>query len=123
MSRWATKLILVIYGLSIMSTSLLNTSHEVLHYFKNTIHHHAHHEHHHVKDHHSFLNKDVSPQDFNSQTSIIINIHFIFFEQSTSYGFELSDQIKFQLLHIVAKLHCGYVNPLLDPPLVQVATT
>ncbi|MBA4057260.1 MAG: hypothetical protein C0490_21280 [Marivirga sp.] len=117
MYRSLTKLLLVIYGLSVISNSLLDASHEVLHCLRNAIHHHEHLEHHHIHDHHAFLKKDAQLQVYDSETNLPILSYFIFFENFRVFDLLFADQITFQAVEIITRVHCGYTTLLLDPPL------
>lgn len=79
--RLFAKLILLIYGLSIAGYVLLDAVHEVLHQFKNNIHHHEHdhhhaHDHHHVEDHHG-----ASALEEDENTSLVIYYFHLFFQR------------------------------------------
>lgn len=77
--RLPTISLIVIYGAAILSFSMWEAGHTVLHAFKNSIHHHTHSHHHEANDHHALLTADDSNAD-NVSTVSSINCYFLFFE-------------------------------------------
>lgn len=118
MFRSATRLLLVIYGLSVISNSFLDAGHEMFHYFKSTIHHHEHHKHHHIRDHHVLPENHVDTQDRDSEINLTLLGYLVFFEDRNVYDLPLSMEIKFQPRTIIARAHSGYTTPPLTPPLL-----
>jgi hypothetical protein len=117
MLRSATRLLLIIYGLSVMSNSFLDAGHEVLHYFKNAIHHHEHHDHHHVRDHHIAGEPDVQIEDALSEINLTIFSCLVFCENAILYDLPLSTQTGYQHHSMIAKARYGYPTPPFAPPL------
>jgi hypothetical protein len=117
MYRSVTKLLLVIYGFSIISNSVFDAGHEVLHYFKNSIHHHDHDKSHHVREHHILLEKDLHPGDSDSELNLTILSCLVFCEDFSVYDLPFFVHIRHQPHTIIARAHCGYATPPLAPPL------
>lgn len=89
--RVFAKLILLIYGLSIAGYVLLDASHEVLHQFKNSIHHHEHdhhHSHHHIDDH------QVLPEDTDDSRNIVIYYFHLFFQNGEVPSLQTTEESK-----------------------------
>lgn len=90
--RLFAKLILLIYGLSIAGYVLLDGVHEVLHQFKNNIHHHEH-DHHHSHDHHHHVeDHHVVPTAAASEESPTVVIYYfhLFFQNVEKLTFPLT---------------------------------
>lgn len=116
MYRLVTKLLLVIYSFSIINNSFFEAGHEVLHYFKNTIHHHDHDKDHHFREHHILLEKDVHAGDSDSEINVTILSYLVFYEDFSAYDLPLSVHIRNKTHTITARAHCGYETPPLAPP-------
>jgi hypothetical protein len=74
-----TKILLLVYGLSIMGNSFMEVGHEALHCIKNTLHHHDHQHHHSVEDHHvNFDAKDSVDSEIAAMSDLCS--FFLYFE-------------------------------------------
>lgn len=67
-----------IYGISILSFSLLEVGHALMHTLKTSIHHHAHSHTHSLHDHDTIIPDDSGSDDVDSIR--ILNFFFLFFE-------------------------------------------
>lgn len=74
-------LLIIVYGISILGFSILETGHAVLHVFKNSIHYHAHGHHHAAEDHKVLVTSDESSDA--DTDSIGIGCYFLFFDNLT----------------------------------------
>lgn len=79
--RRLTISLIIIYGASILSFSLLEVAHEMIHIFRNSIHHHAHSHHHTLHDHDVLINAGDSADNTNSVPAV--NCYFLFYENYT----------------------------------------
>ncbi len=80
--RHVTILLLIIYGTALLSFSLWETGHSILHAFKSSLHHHANGHHHKAQDHHGMIVVDHSNTD-DPNLIYSTNCYFIFFEVCT----------------------------------------
>lgn len=80
--RHVTISLLVVYGTAILSFSLWETGHSILHAFKNSFHHHADDHHHKAQDHHGMIVVDHSNTD-DPDLIYSTNCYFLFFEVRT----------------------------------------
>lgn len=111
--RLFAKLILLIYGLSIAGYVLLDATHEVLHQFKNNLHHahnhdnhHHSHSHHHVEDHHVTSGGSGQKAD----TNIVIYYFHLFFQRIAAHTFPLSIERSWQ-----QAVELSFENPVFPP--------
>ena len=118
MSHTLTKLLLLIYGLSIISNGVMDLGHEVLHQFKNNIHSHEHTDHHHIHDHNTLLKTDTQHHASDTKTSVPIYSFFLFFEASLNFTPALNSNVASISSELITKIHCGYITPLTPPPLL-----
>lgn len=91
--RVFAKLILLIYGLSIAGYVLLDATHEVLHQFKNSIHHHEH-DHHHSHSHHHIDDHQVMPEDTDGSKNIVIYYFHLFFQNVEVPSLQTTEESK-----------------------------
>ena len=75
-ARVVTKLLILIYGLSITGFGIMEFGHEIAHIIKNRIHHHEA-DHHHALVDHDLKSQDVQADD---DTTLPLSCSFLFFE-------------------------------------------
>ena len=75
-----TKILLLIYGLSIVGNSFMEVGHDVLHRIENTFHHHGHEHYHSVEDHHVNLDAEDSAKNDIEAMSDLCSF-FLYFEK------------------------------------------
>lgn len=73
------KVLLLIYGLSIMGGSAMEVGHGVLHHIENAFHHRHHNHHHSMEDHHINLDAVDSSGNGTAATSDLCS-YFLYFE-------------------------------------------
>ncbi len=118
MNTALAKLLILIYGLSITGYSLLDGGHEILHSFKNALHHHEvdHHHGHDVNDHHTIFTQ--GDEDSASITdSIEIFGFLLFYHSPTDYLIFKSDSNN-SFIGLFKKLPTLSQAPLTPPPLI-----
>lgn len=116
MIRALTKLLLLIYGLSIVSYGVMDLGHEVLHQVKNNIHSHEHTDHHHIHDHNALLKMDTQHPVSDTEASVPIYSYFLFFEPGLNFTPTWNSEETSVSSELITKLHCGYATPLTLPP-------
>ena len=114
-----TKLLLIIYSLSIISHGVMDLGHEALHQVKNNIHSHEHTDHHHIHDHNALLKTDTSHNNISdTETSVPIYCYFLFFAPSPNFTPEWNSNVTSVSSELITKLHRGYITLLTPPPLL-----
>jgi len=112
-----TRLLVLIYGLTTVSNSVMDLGHELLHNIRNSIHHHDHDEHHHLHDHHITLKTAIHDETADSETDTVIYSYFLYFETSPHLALGINRINTYPLCSAYLKTHWGYVTPLTPPPL------
>jgi hypothetical protein len=79
--RGYTLLLIVIYGITILSFSLLEAGHSLFHTVKNSIHDHNHGHHHGMGDHTTVISVDDTDAP-DTDSSNQISCYFLFFEKN-----------------------------------------
>src|SRR5688572_29886829 len=74
-----TKVLLLLYSLSIMGGSFMEVGHGVLHRIENAFHHHSHGHHHSLEDHHNSFDALGSSENDTAATSELCS-YFLYFE-------------------------------------------
>mgnify|MGYP003580134667 CR=1 FL=1 len=104
--------LLFIYGAAILSFSVWEVGHSILHAFKNSGHHHTHGHHHKAQDHHAMIAVDHSNDDPGVVNSI--TCYFLFFEVCT-LALEWPNILRQQFSQTEPKL-LKAICPFFDPP-------
>ena len=91
--RRVTISLIFIYGASILSFSVLEAGHSILHIYKNSIHHHDHSYHHVASDHH-IINSSENPDASDTDSISPTHCYLLFFEANVKLlnGFNLEGQ-------------------------------
>ena len=121
MNAVLTKLLILIYGLSITGYVLLEGGHEILHAFKSTLHQHEvdhHHGHaHNVNDHHTVFTSDDEQNVTTLNDSIKIFGFFLFYQVPVNYSACKTDKNS-NVNGLFKKLLTLAHAPLTRPPLI-----
>lgn len=117
MIRALTKLLLLIYGLSIVGNGSMDLGHTFLHQFRNNIHHHEHSSHHKIHDHKILMQASGQHHAAETETSSPIYSYFLFFERNLSFILKCDGTVVNVSGEPVTTTHCAYVTPLTPPPL------
>lgn len=115
--RSVTKILLLIYGLSIMGGSFMEVAHEILHRVENTLHHHRHEHHHSVEDHHISLDADGSSKNGVAEMSNL-GTYFLYFESPLT----ILSVVRIKKIYSIHRLF-GFVSlsvvPSIPPPSIS----
>lgn len=117
------RLLLLIFGLSVVGYVLLDGGHELLHTLKTSFHkhevaehHHGHqHKHHHIEDHKEIFAPD-NDQEPSKKTSVQISYFFFYFQQPIEYVVTLAVSEDFKRC-LFNKYIDFSIAPLTPPPL------
>jgi hypothetical protein len=109
------KMLLVVYGLSIIGSGTMEAGHALLHSIKNTLHHHDHGHHHSLEDHQLKISQDVPDAASDAASSTIVCSYFLFFENCALNLFDLSARTIYPEL-ILSGIPSPSCVPFVPPP-------
>ena len=117
MIRALTKLLLLIYGLSIVGNGSMDLGHTLLHQVRNNIHYHEHSSYHGIRDHKILMQASHQHHVAETETSAPIYSYFLFFERNLNFIFKGDGSVIDVSGGPVTTTHCAYATPLTPPPL------
>ncbi|MBL7860188.1 MAG: hypothetical protein JNJ65_03425 [Cyclobacteriaceae bacterium] len=116
MKSLITKILFLVYGLSISGYVLLDGGHEILHILKGSVHQHGtnHNHHHHWEDHEDIFAPDEGSD--HARGTVEISCFFLFYQAPQSYSFDARVSSTHPLT--AAKIEPQTQTPRTPPPLV-----
>ena len=112
--RALTNFLILIYGLSIIAFGIMEIGHEVMHTFKNALHHHEAGHQHILEDHHIMLHDDNTNSIDNILSSLSFSI--LFYEFSGIRLIDILVQLQYHLFDVV-KTITVVSSPFIPPPI------
>jgi hypothetical protein len=112
--RALTNFLILIYGLSIIAFGIMEIGHEVMHTFKNALHHHEAGHQHILEDHHIMLHDDNTNSIDNILSSLSFSI--LFYEFPAATLIEIVAQLQYHSLD-TAKTITVVCSPFIPPPI------